>query len=394
MEFLPKEYVKKVKYYTDIHSGELTVFAQTVGSATLSIKAFYKGEFMGDGSVNSNGGTSVITLKLKEKHLWEVGNGRLYDLEITYGNDDIKSYFGLRLVRLDGYKFLINEKSVFQRLVLDQGFYPDGIYTAPSDKELLADIERSMAMGFNGARLHEKVFEERFLYYCDKMGYIVWGEYPNWGLDLSYDDSVYAMLPEWLEEIDRDFNHPSIVGWCPFNETSDTDDGRKQKDDVLRLVYNTTKAVDNTRPCIDTSGWYHVVADIFDVHDYDQDPKTFKEHYDKLISDDILHDRFSERQTYKKGEPTFISEYGGIGWDVGGAGWGYGNAPKTEQEFLARLKGLTDVLLDNPKMFGFCYTQLTDVEQEKNGLYTYDRTPKFSPEKIYPIFSKKAKIEE
>ena len=394
LEFLPKEYVKKVKYYTDIHSGELTVFAQTVGSATLSIKAFYKGEFMGDGSVNSNGGTSVITLKLKEKHLWEVGNGRLYDLEITYGNDDIKSYFGLRLVRLDGYKFLINEKSVFQRLVLDQGFYPDGIYTAPSDKELLADIERSMAMGFNGARLHEKVFEERFLYYCDKMGYIVWGEYPNWGLDLSYDDSVYAMLPEWLEEIDRDFNHPSIVGWCPFNETSDTDDGRKQKDDVLRLVYNTTKAVDNTRPCIDTSGWYHVVADIFDVHDYDQDPKTFKEHYDKLISDDILHDRFSERQTYKKGEPTFISEYGGIGWDVGGAGWGYGNAPKTEQEFLARLKGLTDVLLDNPKMFGFCYTQLTDVEQEKNGLYTYDRTPKFSPEKIYPIFSKTAKIEE
>ena len=180
----------------------------------------------------------------------------------------------------------------------------------------------------------------------------------------------------------------------PFNETSDTDDGRKQKDDVLRLVYNTTKAVDNTRPCIDTSGWYHVVTDIFDVHDYDQDPKTFKEHYDKLISDDILHDRFSERQTYKKGEPTFISEYGGIGWDVGGAGWGYGNAPKTEQEFLARLKGLTDVLLDNPKMFGFCYTQLTDVEQEKNGLYTYDRTPKFSPEKIYPIFSKKAKIEE
>ncbi len=394
LEFLPKKHVKSVKYYANIEKGEITIFAETIGKATLSIKAFYKGEFMGEDSVKSNGGTSVLTIKLKEKHLWEVGNGRLYDLEISYGKDVVKSYFGLRQVRLDGYKFLINEKPVFQRLVLDQGFYPDGIYTAPSDEELLADIDRSLAMGFNGARLHEKVFEERFLYYCDKKGYIVWGEYPNWGLDVSFDDAVYSILPEWLEEIERDFNHPSIIGWCPFNETSNTDDGRRQKDDVIRLVYLATKAVDQTRPCIDTSGWYHVITDIFDVHDYDQDPKRFKDNYDKLIKDGTLHDRFSDRQTYKIGQPTFVSEYGGIGWDVGGAGWGYGNAPKTEEEFLERLEGLTNALLDNSKMFGFCYTQLTDVEQEKNGLYTYDRQAKFSPEKIKPIFSKKAKIEE
>lgn len=393
LEFLPKEYVRSVKYYSDIQKGELTVFAETVGAGTLSVKAFYENRPMGESSVESRGGRSVLHLPLKEKHLWEVGKGGLYDLEISYGKDVVKSYFGLRSLRLDGYKFLINEKSVFQRLVLDQGFYPDGIYTAPSDRELEADIDRSIAMGFNGARLHEKVFEERFLYHCDKKGYIVWGEYPNWGLDVSYADSVYGILFEWLEAIERDFNHPSIVGWCPFNETWDKA-GRKQNDDVVRLVYLATKAVDNTRPCIDTSGGYHVLTDIFDVHDYDQDPKLFKEHYDQLAVDGTLFDRFSARQTYQIGQPTFVSEYGGIGWTKDGTGWGYGNAPKSKEEFLIRLEGLTDALLDNPRMFGFCYTQLTDVEQEKNGLYTYQREAKFPPEIIQPIFSKKAAIEK
>ena len=136
------------------------------------------------------------------------------------------------------------------------------------------DIDRSLAMGFNGARLHQKVFEERFLYHCDRKGYIVWGEYPNWGLDHSYGDSVHGILPEWIEEVERDFNHPAIIGWCPFNETWDVN-GRKQYDDVLRTVYLTTKALDPTRPCIDTSGNFHVITDIFDVHDYEQDVEKF-----------------------------------------------------------------------------------------------------------------------
>lgn len=394
LEFVPETYIEKTKYYTDIDNAVLTVNADLVGKGKFVAEAFYGGKSVGKASLNADGGNVTLTLPLTEKHLWEVGNGRLYDLVLTYGEDKVNSYFGLRSLTLDGYKFLINGKSVFQRLVLDQGFYPDGIYTAPSDEELKKDIERSLAMGFNGARLHEKVFEERFLYHADKLGYIVWGEYPNWGLDQSYADSIYGILPEWLSEVERDFNHPAIVGWCPYNETWDQK-GRKQFDDSLRLVYLATKAADSTRPCIDTSGNYHVLTDIFDLHDYEQDPEKFAEHYKDFATNGEYDHRqaFRDRQVYDKKMPFFISEYGGIRW-TDKEGWGYGNAPETEEEFLSRLKGLTDVLLDNEKMFGYCYTQLTDVEQEQNGLYTYDRKAKFPPEVIHKILSRKAAIED
>ncbi len=389
LEFTPKSYIKSLKYMTDAESGKLTVIADLLGSNTLTVSASFEGKPCGSSAQSYEGGQAILTVDLTEKHLWEIGKGGLYDLYITYGDDAVKSYFGLRSIDYRDYKFLLNGKSVFQRLILDQGFYPDGIYTASSDAELEADIDRSVAMGFNGARLHEKVFEERFLYHADRKGYLVWGEYPNWGLDHSYADSVYGMLPEWLEEIDRDFNHPSIVGWCPFNETWDQK-GRKQYDPLLSLVYRATRAADPSRPCIDTSGNFHVETDIYDVHDYEQNPEIFAKTYEDL---DTFEDRFKNRQSYDGKKPFFVSEYGGIQWSDKG-GWGYGNAPKNEKEFIERLKGLTDVLLDNPKIFGFCYTQLTDVEQEQNGLYTYDRTPKFDSGIISAIFSRKAKIED
>ncbi len=389
LEFTPKNYIKNLKYTTNAEEGLLVISAELCGSGTLTAAASYDGNVCGEAATVSDGGHCVITISLTEKHLWEIGKGGLYDLYFTYGDDAVKSYFGLRSIDYRDFKFYLNGKSVFQRLILDQGFYPDGIYTAPSDAELEADIDRSVAMGFNGARLHEKVFEERFLYHADRKGYIVWGEFPNWGIDHSYPDSVYGILPEWLEEVERDFNHPSIVGWCPFNETWDIK-GRKQFDGLLSLVYRATKAIDCTRPCIDTSGNYHVETDIYDVHDYEQNPEIFSERYSEL---DKFEDKFKNRQNYDGKLPFFVSEYGGIQWTTGD-GWGYGNAPKTKEEFLLRLKGLNDAMLDNPKIFGFCYTQLTDVEQEQNGLYTYDRKPKFDTNEIAPLFSRKAKIEE
>ena len=399
LEFTPETYVDSIKLVPNAQNSSVSFTAKLCGKAALKIEALYEGRIVGYFSMEEASGCICGEIKLSETHLWEVGCGRLYDLRIIFGEDEVSSYFGLRSVRLDGYKFLINEESVFQRLVLDQGFYPDGIYTAPSDEALVNDIKLSLEAGFNGARLHQKVFEERFLYHCDKMGYIVWGEFPNWGLDYSAPDAVYGILPEWCEEVERDFNHPSIVGWCPFNETWDYG-GRQQRNSLLEIVYRTTKQLDPTRPCIDTSGNFHVVTDIYDVHDYEQDPKIFSECYDKLVSDGELYDQVNKyhghRQTYR-GEATFVSEYGGIKWVVGESddnAWGYGNAPKTEEEFINRYKGLTDVLLDNELMFGFCYTQLYDVEQEQNGLYTYDREPKFDMEIFRKINSRKAAIEK
>lgn len=394
LEFVPKAYVKSFKLFPDTVNATLGVSAVVEGEGAFKAEAFYDGRLVGSFEKTAAGFVSG-DIKLSETHLWEVGCGRLYDLKITFGDDGISSYFGLRDIRIDGYKVLINGKSVFQRLVLDQGFYADGIYTAPSDEALEKDIKLSLAVGFNGARLHQKVFEPRFLYHCDRLGYIVWGEFGNWGLDYSRDGALEAMLPQWCESVARDFNHPAIVGWCPFNETWDRD-GRKQNDELLRIVYRVTKQLDETRPCIDTSGNFHVETDIFDVHDYEQKVEIFKGNYDRLMTEGVLFERFPDRQEYDGKKPAFVSEYGGIQWSLGSRGdaWGYGNAPKSEKEFIDRYKGLTDALLDNERMFGFCYTQLYDIEQEQNGLYYYDRSPKFDPELFRRINSRKAAIED
>ncbi len=394
LEFVPKAYVKSFKLFPDTVNATLGVSAVVEGEGAFKAEAFYDGRLVGSFEKTAAGFVSG-DIKLSETHLWEVGCGRLYDLKITFGGDEISSYFGLRDIRIDGYKVLINGKSVFQRLVLDQGFYADGIYTAPSDEALEKDIRLSLAVGFNGARLHQKVFEPRFLYHCDRLGYIVWGEFGNWGLDYSRDGALEAMLPQWCESVARDFNHPAIVGWCPFNETWDRD-GRKQNDELLRIVYRVTKQLDETRPCIDTSGNFHVETDIFDVHDYEQKVEIFKGNYDRLMTEGVLFEHFPDRQEYDGKKPAFVSEYGGIQWSLGSRGdaWGYGNAPKSEQEFIDRYKGLTDALIDNERMFGFCYTQLYDIEQEQNGLYYYDRSPKFDPELFRRINSRKAAIED
>ena len=396
LEFVPVTYIDKVKFFPDAKNGFVNIVADLVGSGTFTATAFYEGKQVGEASCSSDGGQAQLHLTVDEIHLWEPGQGRLYGLVLTYGADTVNSYFGLRNVRMDGFKFLLNEKSVFQRLILDQGFYPDGIYTAPSDAALLKDIQLSMACGFNGARLHQKVFEERFLYHCDKEGYLVWGEYGNWGLDHTEPEAIYSFLPEWLEEIDRDFNHPALIGWCPFNETWDMH-GCKQYDGILELTYLATKAADSTRPCIDTSGNYHVITDIFDVHDYEQDPTKLAESYKDLVTKDEFKNHCNHRQTYKKGQPVFVSEYGGIRWslvDKGDNAWGYGNAPQSEQEYMDRYKALTDIFLDNEKIMGFCYTQLTDVEQEQNGVYTYNREEKFPAKFFYDVNTRKAAIED
>ncbi len=400
LEFVPKSYIKNCKYYPNINNGTLTVIGETVGNGTLSLSASYEGKPMGAATVNVTGGSFTATIALSELHLWEIGCGRLYDLELSFGEDSVKSYFGMREVALDGLKFKLNGKTVFLRTVLDQGFYPDGIYTAKSDEDLKNDILISKAAGFHGARLHQKVFEKRFIYHCDKEGYIVWGEHANWGID--YTDAVAQgnFICEWTEIIERDFNSPAIIGWCPFNETwgyhENTSDVRP-----IESVYRITKLYDNTRPCIATSGNYHLnKMEIYDVHDYMQSTEGFEDNY-AHIAEGVVNDQVERNnkgtQPYH-GEPIFVSEYGGIKWAKNEKdGWGYGDAPETLEEFVRRYCKLADILITNPYIMGLCYTQLYDVEQECNGLYYYDRTPKFDEEtmaKFRAAMNKTAEIEK
>jgi len=401
LEFVPHSRIVSYKVVPDLNNRAVDITINLVGSAsgmTLKVTAEFQGQEMGTTSVIANHNTASLRLNLKEAHPWDAGIPNLYDIQIDLVSDNttkdtITGYFGLRSVYLKDNAIYLNNRPLFQRLVLDQGFYPEGVYTAPSDDMFIKDIELSMELGFNGARLHEKVFEPRFLYHADKMGYLVWGEHANWGLDHSKPEALHHFLPEWLEVVARDFNHPSIIGWCPFNETWDID-RRKQHDETLRLVYLATKAADPTRPVIDTSGNYHVQTDIYDVHDYDQNPESFASKYRHLKKGEI-HETFPERQKHS-GQPFFVSEYGGAWWSKAEGGWGYGESPKTEEEFASRYTLLTKALIESEGVCAFCYTQLYDIEQEQNGLYTYERTPKFSKKTygaIKEVNTQKAKIE-
>lgn len=407
LEAVGTTYIKNFSIVPDVEHARVLVDVTVDGNdAGLQLKAeaFADGKLVGSESIPASGWRNhPLVLNLSEKHLWEPGKPYLYDLKLSLVGgkadakqpvDQVQSYFGLRQVTISGRAILINGKRVFQRLILDQGFYPDGIWTAPSDEALKQDIEMSMAAGYNGARLHQKVFEPRFLYWADKLGYLVWGEHSDWGFN--YQPKNYsAYIHEWREELLRDRNHPSIIGWCPFNETP------QNSSELQQIVLGITKAIDPTRPVLETSGWRHtdapvVPAEVRDAHDYAQDPNALRQRWVDYFTDPgKAHPgyRLLELQAPDNGCPFMVSEFGGIGWETAG-GWGYGDAPKTLDEFYARYEGLVNALLDNPNFFGFCYTQLTDVEQEHNGLYYYDRRPKFDMKRLQAITSRQAAYEK
>ena len=335
--------------------------------------------------------------------LWGPGEPNLYDISLELVDaggavvDSAESYAGLRSITIDGMAVKINGKPVFQRQVLDQGYYPDGIMTAPTDAALKADIELSMAVGFNSARLHQKVFEERFLTHADKLGYLVWGEFGDWGVNRVDPKITYAT--QWIEVLRRDYSHPCIIGWCGINEMmTDIGDRIDGVNDFTHAMFVAAKAMDATRPVLDASGYSHRVAeiDVYDCHDYESDPHVLREHHKALAEGEVFSNNPKASLPYR-GQPFFVSEFGGIWWNpeaaAGEASWGYGERPKTIDEFYERFGGLCDALLDNPDLFGYCYTQLTDVFQEQNGVFFFDRRAKFDVDKLHAIQSRTAEIE-
>lgn len=357
-----------------------------------------------------------LVIPESRRRLWSMEDPHLYGLTIELVDadgsvvDSAESYAGLRSVSIEGKKVKINGKSVFQRLILDQGYWPESVMTAPSDAELIADIQRSLDTGFNGARLHQKVFEERFLYHADRMGYLVWGEFGDWGCSgygahENHQQPSATYITQFLEALERDYSHPSIIGWCPMNETwQNTSDTHLVLDDVTRGMFLACKAMDTSRPVLDASGYSHNVseADIYDSHDYEQNPEKFKANQAGLAEDKpFINKGWNNGETNRigyRGQPYFVSEFGGIWWNPAAfenkESWGYGERVKDIEEFYTRFEGLFKVLLDDPNMFGYCYTQLTDVYPEENGLYTFDRKPKFDNARLKAVQSRKAAIED
>ncbi len=385
LERVHDTYIASYKVISDIANQkidlEIALSNTLENSEYLYIEVYYDNRLIAEKSVIVQRDFVTTEVGLCELHLWDLGAPELYDLKITLqSGDQVRGYFGMRSVRWDHKAFWLNNRIVFQKMILDQGYYPEGILTAPDDEALKKDILLAMELGFNGARLHQKVFEERYLYWADHLGYMVWSEMPNWGLDVSNREALLDFLPEWLEAMQRDYNHPSIIGWIPLNETwNHRLTGAKQADDVVETVYRISKQIDPTRPVIDASGNFHVATDIYDIHWYEQDPIIFKQAFEDAFSAGMVFDNHPERQKYA-GQPYFISEYGGTWWsnlDERKENWGYGQRPKNQEEFYHRYTELTSTLMTFEQVCGFCYTQLTDVEQEQNGLYDYHRNKKF-----------------
>jgi hypothetical protein len=402
LEPVAATHIRKYAVVTDIDNGEALITAtlnRSPDEGWVRLKVTEKGKTKFE-AVKKAAESVSFQAVLKNPSLWGIAKPDLYDVEISLEKgkrveDRISGYFGMRKVDIRGNKFYLNNKVLFLRTVLDQGFYPDGVYTAPTDEALRKDIALSMSFGFDGARLHQRVFERRFLYWADKLGYIVWGEFPDWGLSLAEPEAMLVFNTQWAEAVERDFNHPSLIGWCPLNER-----WSRNYPGLIPAVFELTKRLDPTRPVIDASGGYHEISpDIYDSHNYDQNPETFKACYDGLLASPqvVFVNEDVTRHVPYAGQPYFVSEYGGIWWNPGqkdGKAWGYGDHPKSIEEFVERYKKLTDALLSNPAVAGFSYTQLYDVEQEVNGLMTYGREPKYDPAYFRKINQQPAAIEK
>jgi beta-galactosidase/beta-glucuronidase len=384
----------------DVDGRQFTVIPIYYGLSSgqqLRVSLLEKGTLIFQDTVKAVNGIP-IALPVSRPILWSPDNPFLYDIRFEVldkvGNllDTVYSYAGLRKLHIEGNKIYLNNAPFYLRLVLDQGFYPEGIWTAPSDAALKQDIELSLQAGFNGARLHQKVFEPRFHYWADKLGYLTWGESSSWGIDVKDEISARNFLSEWCEIVVRDRNHPSIIAWTPFNETRDTGDGRQHNrlhQDATRL----TRSLDPTRPVNDASGYVHVDTDIWTVHTYQQDPVLLREQLTPSKTGGVFRN-FPDVEVEYQGQPYIVDEYGGIKWIPSEAlvyaknSWGYGEDPQSLDEFYTRLEALTDVILSLDQIVGFCYTQLTDIEQEQNGIYNYDRSQKFDMERIARILGK------
>lgn len=345
---------------------------------------------------------ACLTARIAKVKTWSPESPFLYDVEYEVKNqkgeviDKVKSYAGMRKAEIRGTTFYLNNQPYYQRLVLDQGYYLDGQWTAPTDEQLKRDILLGKEAGFNGARLHQKVFEQRYFYWADKLGYLTWGESASWGMDWNNQVAARNMLSEWAECVERDYNEPCLVAWSPLNEVwADDVDGQRSR--LTNDLYFLTKQLDRTRPVVSTSGGFHAgFTDIFAEHTYVQDPVELYRQL-KPRQDGGVYIQHPRQSAPYKGEAYMIDEFGGIRWiqkmqaeEVAPEGqfWGYGNDPQTLEEYYQRLEQQVNVVLSLDHITGFCYTQLVDVELEKNGVYTYDRSRKFDMERIRRIFSK------
>jgi beta-galactosidase/beta-glucuronidase len=345
-----------------------------------------------------------ISLKLNRQQLWSPERPTLYDLtvELIGANgqvvDKVESYFGQRKVSVHDGKIYLNNAPYYLKMVLDQGYWPESLLTPPTEEAIKYDIEMTKKFGLNGARKHQKVEDPRWLYWADKLGLIVWGEMAN--AQEYNEDYAARFLAEWTEIINRDYNHPSIILWVPINESWGVNQilTNRAQQEHMKTMYHLLKSLDPSRLVSDNDGWEHTdETDIFGIHDYARTGELLGEKYKHLPTEPgriPRNGREALAYGFKyNGTPFLLTEFGGIAYRVGAPvaenEWGYSGIEPTKEAFLTRLDGLMKAIYANPAWAGYCYTQLTDVEQEINGLMTYDRKPKADPAEFAKLFNRR-----
>jgi beta-galactosidase/beta-glucuronidase len=414
IECVEKTYIKEIKTTPDMQNKKVIFDILTAGDIwqegyTLEAVVKYKDMYINSSSCIVATGNAHMEIFLERMDLFEWGlftwncdHPDLYDVEFKLKKDDliiddVYSYFGMREIKIEGDKVLLNGEPLYQRLILDQGYWKESHLTPPDEEALIKDIDAVLAMGYNGVRKHQKTEDERFLYWCDHKGLLVWSE-----VGAAYrfdDDAVEDFTNQWMEIVRQNYSHPSIITWTPFNESWGIGAVKNDRthQHFTEAVYHLTKCFDPYRPVIVNDGWEHTCSDIITLHDYEESGEVFfkryTEHKDEILAGDMFHcgfrSAFAKGFEYK-GQPVIISEFGGIAFNEDG-GWGYGNKVKDEADFVARFDSITGAIKKLPYVCGFCYTQVSDVQQEINGLLDEERNYKIKPEIIKAINTKSNK---
>ncbi|MFN7936272.1 MAG: glycoside hydrolase family 2 TIM barrel-domain containing protein [Bryobacteraceae bacterium] len=393
MEAAGSSYLEKVRITPSLDGAVRFDGKIARASEGLSLKATIRSgnRVAATGQTTNEQNRVSLTLRVADPRLWNVNQPNLYDVtfELMQGGavlDTVKSYYGYRQVTSEHGRVYINGRPTYLKMVLDQGYWPESTITPPSEEAIKFDIQVTKDMGFNGARKHQKVEDPRYLYWADRMGFLVSGETAN--AYLFDEDYVARFTREWMEIVERDYNHPSIIMWVPVNESWGTPNPRDiQQQYHLKANYMLLKSLDPTRLVIDNDGWEHTdTTDLFGFHDYTRTGPLFLDKYKDAGKPGWVfppNGRAAVAPPFQyNGSPLFLSEFGGISYIAPGSNvpkdaWGYSGVEPDQKAAFSRMLGLWDAISKIPAITGICYTQLTDVEQEINGLLTYDRKPKF-----------------
>lgn len=415
IEEVAETYIDHLTFTSDFDGGQVQINTELnryVPNLSLNYVVHFKEQLVAAGKLELTTATTEFSIDLLQQHIfrtnyhragwsWTPEHPNLFTIEMTLAVgqqvvDRVSSYFGMRKVSQQHGMIYLNNQPYYQKLVLNQGYWPEGLLTAPSDQSFVKDIQLAKQMGFNGCRLHQKVEDPRFLYWADTLGFLVWGECASTPV---YDNSAsQRLVSEWSAIIRRDYNHPSIITWVPLNESWGVPNiqRNRQQQHFSQALFHLIHSLDTTRLVISNDGWSQTETDICTLHDYMHGSVDEPEQQAAFVNDlanreSILSLSPAGKRVYADGfkwqhSPVMLTEFGGISYQAADkdSGWGYTNTT-TSQQFLQEYRRIIEAVYRSKIIWGYCYTQLTDVEQEVNGLLSYHRQPKVPVENIKAI---------